>query len=206
MAGIFTKGIDVSHWQGNIKWDKVAAAGVHFALLKASEAYTFKDSKFARNWKGCHDNGIRCGAYHFFRPNKDGVRQAENLLRQLDAVGYGKKEDLIPTIDCEDYDGSGKAKYRQQLQDCLDKVKSETGVKPIIYTQQSFWKKVSNPDFSSYPLWVVDISKDPPRLPSHWQDYVIWQYSHTGKVSGVSGNCDVNRFAGAPGDLDDIGA
>ncbi len=205
MEGVFTQGIDVSHHQGNIKWDKVADDGIRFALIKASEALTFKDRKFETNTKGCRDNAIRCGAYHFFRPGKDGRQQADNLLSQLDKVNFGQKGDLLPALDCEDFDESSKSKYRDELQACLDRIEIKIGKKPIIYTLRSFWKRIGNPDFSSYPLWVVDLSSvDSPRLPKHWADYVIWQYSFTGSVSGISDDVDRDRFKGDLNDLDDI--
>jgi hypothetical protein len=39
-------GIDVSHHQGVISWSQVAAAGVKYAFLKATEASTFKDKSY----------------------------------------------------------------------------------------------------------------------------------------------------------------
>ena len=208
MAGIFVEGIDVSHWQGSIKWDKVADNGIHFALMKASEAKTFKDIKFERNWAGCKENGMRRGAYHFFRPGIGGEIQADNLLRQLDKVAYGgDNKDLLPTIDCEDYNGSGKKNYQRDLKDCLVRLEEKIDKKPLIYTQRSFWKKIGNPDFSSYPLWVVDISSvNSPRLPKYWNDFIIWQYTFAGSVSGVSGEVDRDRFQGTISDLDVLAA
>ena len=41
------KGIDVSHWQGTIDWNKVKKAGIEFAIIKAggSDAGFYTDSK-----------------------------------------------------------------------------------------------------------------------------------------------------------------
>ena len=207
MAGVFTAGIDVSHWQGTIKWDKVAKADIKFVLMKASESTKNTDSKFTTNWKGCRAAGIRCGAYHFFRPSVDGKLQAENLLSQLKKANFGKKGDLIPTLDCEDFDGSSKSKYRDELQACLDRIQSEIGSMPMIYTLRSFWMKIGNPDFSKYPLWVVDLSAvDSPKLPKPWTDYVVWQHTFTGSVSGIPGEVDRDRFNGDLKELDKIGA
>ena len=42
------KGIDVSHWQGTIDWNKVKKAGIEFAIIKAggSDAGFYTDSKY----------------------------------------------------------------------------------------------------------------------------------------------------------------
>lgn len=65
MAGI--KGIDVSHWQGTIDWDKVKAAGIKFAIIKAggSDAGFYTDSKWEANYMGAKSAGIPIGAYYF---------------------------------------------------------------------------------------------------------------------------------------------
>ena len=64
-----TKGIDVSHWQGTIDWNKVKAAGIEFAIIKAggSDAGTYTDSKWEANYKGAKAAGIPIGAYFFCR-------------------------------------------------------------------------------------------------------------------------------------------
>ena len=48
------KGIDVSHWQGTIDWNKVKKAGIEFAIIKAggSDAGFYTDSKWEANYKG----------------------------------------------------------------------------------------------------------------------------------------------------------
>lgn len=54
------KGIDVSHWQGTIDWDKVKAAGIKFAIIKAggSDAGFYTDSRWEANYTGAKSAGI----------------------------------------------------------------------------------------------------------------------------------------------------
>ena len=61
------KGIDVSHWQGTIDWNKVKKAGIEFAIIKAggSDAGFYTDSKWEANYKGAKAAGIPIGAYYF---------------------------------------------------------------------------------------------------------------------------------------------
>jgi lysozyme len=61
------KGIDVSHWQGDIDWKKVKDDGVEFAFIKATEGTSFIDDKFLANINGANAVGIKTGAYHFAR-------------------------------------------------------------------------------------------------------------------------------------------
>src|SRR3546814_10025509 len=61
-------GIDVSHHQGAIDWERVAADGVEFAYLKATEGGGFSDPRFVSNARGAKAAGIKVGAYHYYTP------------------------------------------------------------------------------------------------------------------------------------------
>lgn len=45
------RGIDISHHQGKIDWNKVKGEGFNFVFIKATEGGNFKDPEFDRNWK-----------------------------------------------------------------------------------------------------------------------------------------------------------
>ena len=46
------QGIDVSHYQGDIRWSRLPNAGVDFAYIKATEGGDYVDPNFATNWAG----------------------------------------------------------------------------------------------------------------------------------------------------------
>lgn len=190
-------GFDVSHLNGEVDWDRVKAEDVKFTFLKASEGFTWEDDRFLANWKGAASVGISTGAYHFFSP-KDGTKQAENLLRQLDAVSFANG-DLLPVLDIETYEAakmSVKA-FVDQVTAMVDKVSATLGAHPMIYTTHSFWQRIGNPDFSHCPLWVADLRADaPPRLPKGWSDFAVHQYSFTGTIAGIKGDVDLDQLNG----------
>ena len=194
-----SEGIDVSHYQGKINWNKVANAGVRFAFIKASEGFTWKDSKFKTNWRAAKKVGISVGAYHFFR-TKDGKRQAKNLLDRLEQVSY-ETGDLLPVIDLETWDPSSASRstFVSYIEDWIETVEAEIGKKPIIYTFKSFWRRIGDPEhFSTCPLWVVDLSSNSkPRLPVGWNDFVVRQYDHHGSIQGIKGDVDLNSLKNA---------
>jgi lysozyme len=198
MSGIFTFGIDVSHHQGKIDWDKVKGGPSQFVFMKATEHTGFVSKTFASNWEAA--KGLKRGAYHFFRPSIDGAAQAEHFLNTWRPA----KGDLLPVIDVEDFDGSSKAKFAADMEAWIDRVSAAIGGKrPFIYTTASFWKKIGDPGgFESFPLWVAHYTHGAsPKLPKGWSDYTIWQYSQTGRVDGVRTDCDVNLFNGEPREL-----
>lgn len=63
------QGVDVYDGQGDIDWEAVAASGISFALIKATEGFGNVQDTFAANRQGTHSAGISpLGIYHFGRP------------------------------------------------------------------------------------------------------------------------------------------
>jgi GH25 family lysozyme M1 (1,4-beta-N-acetylmuramidase)/acylphosphatase len=193
-------GVDVSGYQGSsINWSAVKAAGKDFAFAKATEGTGFIDSSFAHNWPGMKSAGVIRGAYHFFRPGDDGTAQADYFVDEIDKQGGLKAGDLPPVADVEVGDGESAATVISRLRTFLERVKSRTGVTPMIYTANFFWGDyMGNPNFSSYPLWVANYGPSCPYLPSAFSSWKFWQYSDDVKVNGISsGGVDGDEFDGS---------
>ena len=62
IKGYEVHGIDLSHYQSNVRWDIVAAQGISFAFVKATEGEQHTDSLFCRNWEQMQRYGIKRGA------------------------------------------------------------------------------------------------------------------------------------------------
>src|SRR4030095_2325491 len=98
-AGMLT-GIDVSHWQGYIRWVDVKSAGVKFAFAKATDGRTIVDSRYAGNRDRAEAAGVHIGAYHYARPDRttsDAVREANWFV---DHAGLRGRH-LLPVLDIE---------------------------------------------------------------------------------------------------------
>lgn len=202
---VTTKGIDVSHWQGNINWTSVKNAGVKFAFMKATESNYYKDDTFAANWAGSKANGILRGAYHFFRGDVDGVVQADYFLAKM---GPLEPTDMPPVLDFETTDGAGPDTLANRALAFLQRVEQKTGRTPIIYAGYYFWKdNVTHlAEFKKYPLWLPYYVNDPATqcplvYEGTWDKFTIWQYTSTGSVSGIGGDVDMNFFDGSLADL-----
>lgn len=192
------QGIDVSKYQGNVNWPAVAAAGNTFAFARVSYGVSSKDAFFAGNWTGMKNAGLIRGAYQFFRASQDPVAQAELMVSMLQSLGEG---DLPPVIDVENNDGgqssskviSGVAKWIETIESAFP------GRQAIIYTGTPFWRDtLGDPtQFNNQPLWVAQYTNAPsPKLPPAWNVWTFWQYSESGKVNGITGAVDLNRFNG----------
>jgi GH25 family lysozyme M1 (1,4-beta-N-acetylmuramidase) len=187
-------GIDISKWQGDVDWGKIAAAGTDFAFVRVSDGLNTPDQKFAQNWQNARAAGITTGVYQFFRPNQDPIKQADLLLNAMGALEPG---DLPPVIDVEATGGLSKAQVTAAIHKWVDHVEAKLGVQPIIYSGRFFWQdNVGSSDFSSYPFWIAHYTNSCPNLPTQWSDWEFHQYTESGSIAGVSGNVDQNYFNG----------
>ena len=188
-------GIDVSYYQGKINWPKVKSmkedeVQISFAFIKATEGVLMVDPYFQRNWREAPKSGIICGAYHFFRPRKDGKTQAKFFLQVVNV----EKGDLPPVVDIESLDGVSPLKMRAELSDFLNYVELKTKVRPIIYTGLKFYEDYLDTHFSDYPLWIAHYYQPKLRLDnSRWK---FWQHSDKAKINGIGHVVDFNAFNG----------
>ncbi|CAM3742524.1 glycoside hydrolase family 25 protein [Mucilaginibacter galii] len=189
-------GIDVSYAQGKINWPKVKAMKedhihITFAFIKATEGLLTVDPYFKRNWREAPKVGIRCGAYHFFRPKKNGLWQARFFLQNVKI----ESGDLPAVVDIERLDGVAPAAMRNQLHNFLNHVQTKTHVKPIIYTGLSFYKDYLEGYYDDYPLWIAHYNREELKAGAN-TNWWFWQHSETGKVNGINHAVDFNVFKG----------
>lgn len=189
-------GIDVSHYQGEIDWQAVAASGVRFAFVKATGGVDDIDPRFRQNWADSAAAGLLRGAYHFFRPSC----AAEDQAKLFCSVVTLDDSALPPALDVEVTEGVDPAALRAGIKTWLASVEATLGCKPVLYTDPSFWRANGSADFSAYPLWLACYS-DRPEMPQGWQTWTFWQHSQAGKAPGIQGAVDLNYCAVSYEDL-----
>jgi len=204
-----TTGIDVSHHQGELSWHNVAAGGVEFCFIKATEGTGWVDPWFERNWLRAQGVGLFRGAYHYGRVGTDAGAQAAHFFAQVGALGF---RDLPPVLDIEESGGHSAAVVKQWTKDFLAKAEELFGRRPIIYTGH-FWREgMENPAdqaFGQCPLWLAGyVNEATLKIPAAWQAWTFWQYTegvhNTPKVIPGVPQCDQNVFAGSPADLEKL--
>ena len=183
-------GIDVSHWQGSIDWNKVKNAKYEFAFIKCSEGISWVDPKFKQNQDQARKAGVLCGFYHFANQN-DPIKEAEWFMKSVGELQSGE----LLALDAETGQSPDWCKK------FLDRVSELAGFKPLLYApvgNGGDWSKVYN---ANYGLWIARYASSKVYIPYYlspapkiavWPFYAIWQYSSKGSVSGIAGNVDVN--------------
>ena len=192
-------GIDVSKHNGNIDFKQVRDDDYQFVFIKATEGKTYKDDAFDRNYRSARDAGLKVGAYHFFRKNRTGEEQANNLLQAI----KGKEFDLPLVIDLEDDWGNGATVNRQNaLERVMDMIEilNGKGYQVMIYTNLDGYNKYYKDMLGDHDLWLCSFTS--PDLLSSFP-HCIQQISHEGTVSGVKGDVDLNVFRGTRGEWED---
>ena len=61
------RGIDISHWNGSIDFNRVKASGIDFVIIKAggSDYGFYTDKMFKTNYEKAKAAGLNVGAYYF---------------------------------------------------------------------------------------------------------------------------------------------
>lgn len=186
------KGIDVSRWQGDIVWDKVKAAGVEFAIIKAggSDSGFYTDVKFEQNYKGAKAAGVPVGAYYFVGRRctsyDDGAADAKRFLEILE----GKQFEYPVYIDLEATDRTAKAGATQACIGFVD-VMEAAGYYCGIYASDisGFCDRLDISKLGDIDKWVARYGSKP----TYVKEYGMWQNSSSGRVNGISGDVDMNE-------------
>lgn len=187
------KGIDVSHFQGNIDWNKVKG-NIDFAILRLgwignNNNHTL-DTKFETYYNACKSTGIPIGIYVYnYCNSEDTVKSgAEWTVNQLKDKGI----DLPIYIDMEDrsIENLGKDKLTS-ICIAFNTVIENAGYWAGVYANLNWYTNYLNKDTikARYTTWVAHygISQD-----RYEGQYDMLQYSDTGTISGISGNVDMD--------------
>lgn len=127
-------GIDISSHNGMMNLHAAASDGVEFVWIKASEGETFRDKNFRLNHTKAGEAGLKRGAYHFFRFDKDGVTQAINMLEAID----NRKLEMGIAIDIESSgnpDTIPAEKVKERLSAMVDYLNLR-GFSPTLYSNK----------------------------------------------------------------------
>lgn len=182
-------GIDVSKWQGNIDWAKVAKDGVRFAILRAGSQGNngpYVDPYFEKNYTGAKAAGLKVGAY-VFTYGKTEEEQNKELNVWLTAL-QGKTFDYPVFVDVEAdqlKNVSNLTNLVKRMMDILD----QKGFIPGWYSYTNFINSYIDANaLKDYPLWVADYRDSI----GYKGDYMMRQYSSSGTIDGISGDVDLN--------------
>lgn len=186
-------GIDVSEHQKTVNWSQVKDAGVKFAMIRAGYGRNNVDEYFHQNAKNALAAGIPIGIYWFsyaynVQMAKNEANYAIALAKQYDVtwpICYDLEYDTIRYASQNGVTIT-KSLATQMAKAFCDTVKA-AGYTPMNYSNLDYYNNYFEMSQLPYDLWYAQYASKP-----SIDGMEIWQYSSSGSVPGVSGNCDVN--------------
>lgn len=185
-------GIDVSHHQGEINWeevDEMSSNGdsIHFVYLKATEGTSFVDDQCYNNAVGSREVGLPYGLYHFFRPDFSARKQAIFFADKCASLN----DTLRPMLDVESTAKFSQSRLIDSVFVFMTIFEKRMHMRPIIYTFESFYEDFfENSYLKNDYFWIANYNGESDAIEK--ENVILWQFSETGTVDGISTKVDLN--------------
>jgi lysozyme len=168
---------------------------VSFVYIKSTEGTTIRNRYFMSDYMKAKQHGIHVGAYHFFSLKSSAQAQAIYFVNHT----LFRKGDFPPVLDVEPTDAQikkigGDDVLMQRIRTFMEIVEKRTGMRPILYISQNFINNHMNnaADIKQkYNVWIARYGQYRPDV-----RLLYWQLCPDGKVSGITGDVDINVFNG----------
>lgn len=196
-------GIDVSRWQGDIDWTKVAASGIQFAMVRVQYGTT-KDNYYQSNLKNASNAGLSVGAYCYSIATN--VEEAKNeALSIVNALkGYNITYPVAYDIEDNYYQGNLSNRTRTDMVLAFKKIIEDNGYQFVLYANKNWIEnKLNYKELSGVDIWFAryrdyqtgfdnpnDQGSDKILFPA--SQVTMWQYTSQGTIPGITGSVDMN--------------
>jgi len=203
-----TLGIDVSVYQGNIDWAKVADAGIDFAMIRVGyrtmqTGEILEDDTAKYNLQEATANGIMAGVYFF----SSAVSEEEAIEEARWVADYIAKYKIAYPVayDCEGYENAKSRQFGLTKEERTNNAKAfldeiyDRGYTPMFYSSKgelegdTQW--LTSTLEKSYKIWVSwypTMAYPETEKADYAGSHAMWQHTNQGKVAGISGAVDVN--------------
>ncbi|MGN0468455.1 MAG: GH25 family lysozyme [Acutalibacteraceae bacterium] len=186
-------GIDVSVYQGEIDFEKVRQSSADVVYIRAGYGVGLEDEYFRRNAAEAREHRLRFGFYFYVTARTP--YEAELQGRYFASIISNTDYDCRPAMDFEEFSGLSVKEIREIGLAFMKALEERTRILPIIYSDAYAASYVWGEDFARYPLWVADYGPTEPDVESEiWKGWSGFQYSDNGRVNGINGAVDLDKF------------
>lgn len=193
-------GIDISHHQGSVDFEKVKNSGIDFVILREGYRRTV-DSRFFEYAQKALRAGLKIlGVYHFsYALNQnDAKNEAISCVSNVQKAALSSDTMIFYDFEYDTVDNAkrlgvtlGPAECNEFTTIFCNEIK-RLGYSAGVYTNYDYYKNWYRPGvLSSWPIWYARYNGKEPDVKC-----LIYQYSATGDVPGISGNVDLDRYYG----------
>ncbi len=185
VGGILARGIDVSHWQGSIDWERVARDDISFVML-GTRYNGNVDPRFRENAEAAARAGVKLGAYIYSYATDVTMAEAEadfvlDLIKDY-PISYPVAFDVEADVQ--------RPLSPDLLADMINafcRKIADAGYHPVLYANDYWLANEINMDRVDCDVWVARYETR-----HEFGDPVMWQASSTGRVDGITGNVDID--------------
>ncbi len=183
-------GIDVSRWQENIDFQKVAAAGCEFAIMRIGGhiGENFVDRYYAANIRNAKAAGLKVGVYWYSEEN--GAEAVHRNAAFLYSLLNGETLDFPVFFDWEDYNNIED--YKMSLKDFGDmfsafRQEAEAhGYKAALYNSKYYLELLWSEEVTG-SVWLAHYTDET----DYKGRYFLWQQGFA-RIDGINGDVDVD--------------
>ncbi len=195
-TGSGSMGIDVSKHNGAIDWNAVKNSGISFVIIRcgyrgSATGALIEDPIFRSNIQGAKAAGLKVGIYVYSQAVNEVEAVEEASMAVSLAGGYGLNYPIF--IDVEASGGRGDSigrDMRTAVCKAFCNTVQNSGYTAGIYSNKNWLsEKIDTGSLTNYKIWLAQYAGTPTYAATK---YDMWQYSSKGKVSGISGNVDMN--------------
>ena len=190
------KGIDVSAHQGKINWDKVAAYGMDFVMIRITEMGNVVDPYFETNYTACNKYNIPVGVYKYSYAMT--IAEIQSEARKVVSTLNGRKIQYPVWLDLEYHNQRTLgAESIHKMTDAFREIVEVAGYKFGIYCNLDWYTNMICSHLKQYDFWIARYpTSDNGTLQERLRpDFGVgWQYSSKAKIPGISGNVDRDVF------------
>lgn len=183
------KGIDVSHYQGDINWKAVKEYGIEFAFVKCLQGKSKVDECFHTNMRNAIANDIPVGVYVYSKAKTidDAVAEAKRVIKECSQ--YKLTYPVVFDFESKHFEDMSLAMRGKIIDAFCQTILSDGKYIPMLYSSR-YWLMHMIPAevVKKYDIWLAEYTTGKPKYTG---DYKIWQYG-VGKVTGVIGDVDMN--------------
>lgn len=186
-------GCDISHWQGNVNFEKLKNK-IDFIILKlggsdGKNGTLYIDSQFKKYYNECQKYCIPVGCYWFAGKSSIFANRGTVEADYVKKCITGLKFEMPVFLDYE----QGYKKYKRENTDfvrgfCKRLEASKYFVGIYGSDIDDFKETLILPELSEFTIWVARYGTKP----AYVKSFGLWQYSSKGKLDGINGNVDMD--------------
>lgn len=188
--------IDISYWNSDSisSWSKIAS-NIDAIILRLGFAYTAskkmeEDDSFADYYAAAKKYNIPIGVYYFGAATtaREASREADFVISLLKKYNCKLEMPVYYDLETEDQVDLTQAECTEVARTFCDKLKA-AGYFVGIYCNKYFARdELYASRLSDYHFWIAEYNSSC----TYNGAYGMWQYTETGRVSGIDRVCDKN--------------